>query len=139
MPSLLAALLDSVPDLQARLPALRFWVCTGEALPVDLYRRATELLPESVLYNLYGTSEVWDATWYDPIADPIDVASAPAIPIGRPIHNVQAYVLDGRLQPAPIGVPGELYIGGAGLARGYLQPAGSDGRALRPGSVQPAR
>src|SRR4029077_1851124 len=69
------------------------------------------------LYNLYGPTEAAvDSTWWDcPRHDP-----RPAVPIGRPIANAQAYILDAQPQPVPPGVPGELYIGGAGLARGYL-------------------
>jgi amino acid adenylation domain-containing protein len=116
VPSLLAALLDSVPDLAARLPRLTVWVSSGEALAPDLRQRFQERMPNSVLLNLYGTSEVFDATLYDP-----RLATAGAVvPIGRPIANVQTYVLDAQLRPVPIGVVGELYVGGVGLARGYL-------------------
>lgn len=117
VPSHLRALLDTHPDLRHRLPRLRFWVSTGESLPLDLYDRFQALMPHATLYNLYGTSEVWDATWYDPRCD-----GAPRwrVPVGRPIRNVQAYVLDRWRQPVPPGVAGELYVGGQGLARGYL-------------------
>src|SRR5207248_7108534 len=66
VPSLLRVLLDTYPDLQARVPALRFWVTSGEALPIDLLRRFQEQLPRSRLINLYGSTEVAaDVTWYD--------------------------------------------------------------------------
>jgi acyl carrier protein len=74
-------------------------------------------MPQSILINLYGSSEVSaDVTWYDTSKN----QSLSSIPIGRPISNMQVYVLDAHLQPVPIGVPGELCIGGDGLARGYL-------------------
>jgi aspartate racemase len=70
--------------------------------------------------NAYGLTENSIAvTTYDPAASPIDRA-VKSVPIGRPIGNVQVYVLDQYLQPAPINVPGELYVGGAGVGRGYL-------------------
>jgi len=117
VPSLLRALLDAYPDLQERLPTLTFWVSSGEALSRELAQRFRERMPRARLINLYGSSEVSaDVTCYDtrdwtPPAD---------VPIGRPIANSQIYLLDRHLQPVPIGVPGELYVGGAGLARGYL-------------------
>ena len=117
VPSLLRMMLDAYPDLQGRLPALRFWVTSGEAISVELWERFRQLLPGSVLYNLYGTSEVWDVTWYDPRRQQGPLWR---VPLGRPISNVQCYVLDSRLQPVPIGVAGELHVGGVGLARGYL-------------------
>jgi acyl-CoA synthetase (AMP-forming)/AMP-acid ligase II len=116
VPSLLVALLDLCPDLQERLPHLRFWVSSGEVLTPELFRRFQAQMPSAVLYNLYGTSEVWDATWFDPTRETVADGQTP---IGRPIFNVQTYVLDEQMQPVPIGVPGELYVGGDGLARGY--------------------
>jgi amino acid adenylation domain-containing protein len=117
VPSQLEQLLLTVPDLGERLPALRSWVLSGEALSAALHHRFTEVVPNATLYNLYGTSEVWDATWWDPAVDP---AGEGTVPIGRPIANVRAVVLDRWLQVVPVGVVGELCIGGVGLARGYL-------------------
>src|SRR5205814_4786390 len=70
--------------------------------------------------NLYGPTET---TIWSTVAA-VDERAAHDPPIGRPIANTQAYALDDRLRPAPIGVPGELYIAGAGLARGYLNRPG---------------
>ena len=117
VPSLLHMLLDSVHDLAGKLPKLCFWVSSGESLTLDLARRFKQALPEAKLYNLYGTSEVWDATWYD-LNDEID--NLASIPIGMPIANIKTYVLDRYYRPVPIGVPGELYVSGVGLAIGYL-------------------
>ena len=96
------------------------------------------------MWNMYGPTET---TIWSTVAAPATRATA-AVPIGRPIANTQVYVLDAGLEPAPVGVPGELYIGGAGVARGYLgrpeltaerfvpDPFGAGGRALyRTGDV----
>jgi amino acid adenylation domain-containing protein len=123
VPSLLRQLLDAVPDLATRAPRLRFWVLSGEPLPRALAARFHALAPDAALYNLYGTSEVWDATWHDGTHDGADTGQ---VPIGRPIANVQSYVLDRGLRPVPRGSLGELVIGGHGVARGYV--AGDDGR-----------
>jgi acyl-coenzyme A synthetase/AMP-(fatty) acid ligase len=70
-----------------------------------------------VLLNLYGASEVAaDSTWYDTR----EGQGRPCVPIGRPIANTEIYLLNRTLQPVPVGVPGELHVGGIGLARGYL-------------------
>jgi acyl-CoA synthetase (AMP-forming)/AMP-acid ligase II len=89
-------------------------LCGGEALPAEL---AKQLLERSEsLWNLYGPTEstIWSTLYR--------VKSVEGtVPIGRPIANTEIYILDGYLKPVPIGVPGELHIGGAGLARGYLK------------------
>jgi acyl-CoA synthetase (AMP-forming)/AMP-acid ligase II len=85
---------------------------------VELLEYFQRVMPDCVLFNLYGTSEVWDVTWYDPREH--SGASLRRVPIGRPISNMQVYVLDPHLQPVPVGVTGELFVGGVGLARGYL-------------------
>lgn len=119
VPSLLQALLDTLPNLQERLPSLRLWFTGGEALSSRLYQRFRTCLPHSRLINLYGASEASDdTTWYDTSLAP---SARERIPIGRPIANTQVYVLDASLQLVPVGVSGELYVGGAGLTRGYYK------------------
>jgi len=116
VPSLLRAAVENVERLAERLTALNYIVSSGEALPADLAEQCLRALPAVKLINIYGTSEFWDATWYDSGAG----AGARGIPLGRTLPNMRVYVLDEGLQPSPIGVPGDLYVGGAGLARGYL-------------------
>ncbi|PZW32709.1 amino acid adenylation domain-containing protein [Thermosporothrix hazakensis] len=91
-------------------------VCGGEALSNVHVRRALEVLsPETRIINGYGPTE----TTTFACCHPIHPSEIDDIPIGRPIGNTYVYVLDRQLQPVPVGVPGELYIGGDGLARGY--------------------
>jgi len=96
--------------------ALRWVCCGGEAMPPELPTQLFHVL-DVRFYNLYGPTEAAiDVTCWPCRRD----EDRPVIPIGRPIANVQVYVLDQHRQPVPVGVPGELYVGGAGLARGYL-------------------
>ena len=119
VPSLLGAMLESCPDLQEHLTHLRICVSSGESLPSELASHFKKALPGCTLLNLYGSSEVSaDVTWHPVSAEDLETAS---IPIGRPISNSQIYILDPSFQPAPIGVSGEIYIGGQNLARGYHQ------------------
>ena len=114
VPSMLHAFLAAVAD-ERPPPSLRLMICSGEALPAALVARAREWAPAVELHNLYGPTEasIEVTAWRcEPRADGL-------VPIGRPIHNTQIHVLDGNLRPVPIGVPGELFIGGVGLARGY--------------------
>ncbi|AVT40943.1 non-ribosomal peptide synthetase [Plantactinospora sp. BB1] len=106
-------------------PGLRIRLCGGERLPTDL---AGELLaPESTLWNVYGPTEatVWST------AGVVDGTAAP-ITIGAPIANTGLYVLDSRLAPTPVGVVGEIYLGGAGVARGYHGQPGLTAARFRP-------
>ena len=112
VPSALAGLLaDPSPTFAARRLVL-----AGEALPEPLVRRIRQSLPGTEIVNLYGPTEatVYATDW--PCAD--DEVLAP--PIGRPLPHTRAYLLDHWLRPVPAGVPGELYLSGAGVARGYL-------------------
>lgn len=117
VPSLLEAVLDTEPDLARRLPDLRLCVTSGEELTGPLARRFIAAMPGVELLNLYGSSEVAaDVTFH--IVTAAD-ARRGRIPIGRPIANNQVLILDGRMHPVPRGVPGTIFAGGAGLARGY--------------------
>ncbi len=98
-------------------------ICGGEALPVDL---AAQLLQKNArLWNLYGPTEttIWSAVRRVEGLEGEARTQEGVEPIGHPINNTQIYVLDRQLQPLPVGVPGEIYIGGDGLARGYLNRA----------------
>jgi amino acid adenylation domain-containing protein len=117
VPSLLRSLLESGENLAQRLPKLKLWTTSGEVLPFDVAEKFKAVMPDCTLLNIYGSSEVSaDATCHD-LALGVESST---IPIGCPIANTRVYILDRQLQPAPVGVPGELYIGGVVLARGYL-------------------
>ncbi|HEU4558161.1 MAG TPA: amino acid adenylation domain-containing protein, partial [Longimicrobium sp.] len=116
VPSMLQLLLEH-PEVEALCAGVEQVLCGGEALPGALLRRFRERLPHVVLHNLYGPSEA--ATALAALhCTPEEAWST--VPIGRPTGNVRVYVLDGAGGPVPVGVPGELYIGGVGVARGYL-------------------
>jgi amino acid adenylation domain-containing protein len=114
-PSLLRVLLTH-DDLQQRLPRLKYWSASGEALPLELARRFWHVMPHAILLNLYGSSEAAaDSIVYEVKSDP----ALTTMFIGRPIDNTHVYLVDAHGQPVPIGVPGQIYVGGDGLARGY--------------------
>jgi hypothetical protein len=118
VPSLLRALLDHAPNLGERLPKLRLWSLSGEALPWELAARFQKAFPGATLLNIYGSSEVAaDVTWHE-VTERAEEKTG-TVPIGRPISNTQVYVLDRYRNPVPVGVRGEIYVGGAGLALGY--------------------
>ncbi len=99
--------------------SLRDVICSGEALRYELQERFFARLPAR-LHNLYGPTEAAvDVTYWECQRD----GDQQIVPIGRPIANMQVYVLDEQMQPAPVGVAGELYLGGVGVGRGYLNRA----------------
>jgi len=113
--------LDSVLDAAALQPdlVLKRLMLGGEALTGALCRRLRAVLPTTVVINMYGPTEACiDATAYV-VPEDVD-GNLPVLPIGRPLANYRAYVLDSRLRPLPPGMDGELYLGGPGLARGYV-------------------
>jgi amino acid adenylation domain-containing protein len=141
VPSLLRAILQQIPHLttqnpahlsngtansavraiglEAQLESLRWLILTGEALSPQLCRQWFEICPTIPMMNAYGPTECSDDVTHYPLAAPpaVEVLN---LPIGRPVANTQLYILDPRLQPLPIGVTGELYVGGVGVGRGYL-------------------
>jgi acyl carrier protein len=122
VPSLLRALLDHAPNLKERVPRLKLWSCSGEALSGELARRFRQGFPQATLLNIYGSSEVAaDVTWHDVLEEEEDIGAT--VPIGKPISNTQMYVLDPHRNPVPVGVRGEIYVGGDGLALGYWNRA----------------
>jgi amino acid adenylation domain-containing protein len=117
VPSLLRTLLDHAPNLQHRLPDLKLWSCSGEILAADLAKRFHQACPQATLLNIYGSSEVAaDVTCHQ--VGERDLASFVAI--GKPISNTQIYLVDEFGEPAPIGIRGQIFVGGDNLARGYL-------------------
>ncbi|MEQ8997824.1 MAG: amino acid adenylation domain-containing protein [Coleofasciculus sp. B1-GNL1-01] len=114
VPSMLQLFLEE-PSLNA-CSSIKRVICSGETLSVDLQERFFARL-NAELHNLYGPTEAAiDVTFW--VCQP--GSKERIVPIGRPIANTQIYLLDQHLQPVPVGVPGELHIGGIGLARGYL-------------------
>jgi amino acid adenylation domain-containing protein len=103
------SVLATVPETE--LPCLRTLIVAGEACPAELARRWSSARR---MLNAYGPTEATVC------ATAGECDGQQSITIGRPIDNARVYIVDANLQPAPIGVPGELLIGGAGVARGYL-------------------
>lgn len=134
-------LVNGLSLLQTTLPAtVRLMVVGGEKASRSSYLTWCQHVGSQVRWlNSYGPTEATvTATVYDPIAAGFDPTKT-EIPIGRPLANTQTYILDRHLQPVPIGVAGELYIGGVGLSRGYLnRPELTDSKFIpHPFSSQP--
>jgi amino acid adenylation domain-containing protein len=115
VPSMLQAFLQHGPV--GSCSSVKRIICSGEALPVDAQQQVFAKLPQARLYNLYGPTEAAiDVTSWTCVDEGKD-----AVPIGKPIANLGCHILDGHLEPVPIGVLGELYLTGKGLARGYYR------------------
>ncbi|KAK1184567.1 amino acid adenylation domain-containing protein, partial [Streptomyces sp. NBS 14/10] len=115
VPSVVSTLLSSGGNIDAGTVVL-----AGEAITPHVANAIRAAVPGGLLANCYGPTEatVYSTSWFT------DDELTTALPIGHPVWNTQVYVLDATLQPVPVGVPGELYIAGAQLARGYLGRAG---------------
>jgi aspartate racemase len=114
--SLFNAIVDHAPEMLIHVGQL---LIGGEALSVRHVRRALAELPSTQIINGYGPTECTTFACCYPISAALE-ADQRSIPIGRPIGNTSIYLLDPLGQPVPIGVPGELHVGGMGLGRGYL-------------------
>ncbi|KFX94008.1 hypothetical protein O988_06516, partial [Pseudogymnoascus sp. VKM F-3808] len=117
-PTLLAAVLSRHSDIASDLPDLRTLWFNGEVVTTDLARRAMKALPKTRLLNCYSASETHEIACGD-IREIID-EEAPYCPVGHPMEPEHIYILDASGQKVDTGVPGELFVGGSLLARGYL-------------------
>jgi amino acid adenylation domain-containing protein len=142
VPSMLNAFLADAQEADddaraASCATVRHIVCSGEELPAALARRCLDALPRASLHNYYGPAEAaidvtaWQAT-------PGALAGRSRVPIGGPVSNVRMYVLDDQLRQVPVGVVGELYIGGVQLARGYHRRPALTAQRFRPDPFGPA-
>jgi surfactin family lipopeptide synthetase A len=127
VPSLYRQLLDEAKPEQ--FSSLGLAIVAGEECSKELVERHYRLLPRTVLFNEYGPTEatVWSSVYR---CEPRSRSTR--VPIGRPVANTQLYVLDSQLQPVPVGIPGELHIAGAGVARGYLKRPELNARVFIP-------
>ncbi|MGV5049108.1 non-ribosomal peptide synthase/polyketide synthase [Rhodococcus pyridinivorans] len=113
VPSMLAVF---ATEFAAECRSLRNVFASGEALPAATAQRVRELVPGVRVHNLYGPTEAAvDVTYHE-----VDDRDRTSVPIGRPVWNTRVLVLDSLLRPVPIGIVGELYLGGRQLARGYI-------------------
>jgi surfactin family lipopeptide synthetase A len=114
VPSLYKTILETAAD--GDLATLQLAIVAGEACPAELVAEHSTKAPNAALYNEYGPTEatVWSSVYKCDSHQALD-----RVPIGRPVANTQLYVLDSRMQVVPIGVRGELYVGGDGVAAGY--------------------
>ncbi len=124
VPALLQGLSDAAsevgPDVGPRLPKLRWVLPTGEALPPSVCRQWLARYPAIPLLNAYGPAECADDVAVHPILESPS-ADTTHMPIGHPIKGTRLHILNAWLEPVPPGVPGELYVAGVGVGRGYLQ------------------
>ena len=125
VPTVLRALLDAAAGEPARFDSVRLVLASGEVLRAADGAGVERVFgPEARLYNQYGPTECTMTSSYHPVPRGLGDGDRAALPIGRPIPNARIYLLDQRLLPVPAGSPGELYIGGEGVAIGYLDAPG---------------
>jgi len=116
LPSLHALMLEVAK--KSELSTLKVVIVAGEACAPELVERHLEVMPGTGLYNEYGPTE---ATVWSSVYECQESANHETVSIGRPIPNARIYILDEDMRVVPIGVAGEIYIGGAGVARGYYR------------------
>lgn len=135
LPSLYRVVLEGAESSQ--LKSLRTVILAGEACPIEVVNFHYTLLSKTHLFNEYGPTET--TVWSTVHSCPKTKSAIGSVSIGRPISNTQIYLLDRDFNLVPIGVPGELHIGGGGLARGYLQRPGITAERFIPNpfSVEP--
>ncbi len=119
VPAVLRHLIQYLDETGERLDFMRLLICGSDSWYVSEYRQFLRFCgPETRLINSFGLTEATiDSCFFEGSA--MDLSGEQVVPIGRPFANVRLYILDDHLQPVPVGVPGELFIGGLGVARGY--------------------
>ncbi|UFR00355.1 amino acid adenylation domain-containing protein [Streptomyces sp. Go40/10] len=138
VPSMLRIFLDD-PAAAGCAGPLRRIVCSGEALPPGLAARVQEVLPGVALHNLYGPTEAAiDVTAWT-VPEGLDPEAWARLPIGTPIAGARTYVLDERLRPVPPGLPGELFLGGLPVGRGYRGRPALTADRFPPDPFEPGR
>ena len=120
VPAVLRNLIQYLEESGQRLDFMKIVVCGSDSWYASEYEKFRQFCgPETRLINSFGITEATiDSCYFESATG--NLAGEQLVPIGRPFPNTQLYILDTSLQPVPIGVPGELHVGGAGLARGYL-------------------
>jgi amino acid adenylation domain-containing protein len=117
VPSYLEVVLTHLEQHPRRLPDLRCVSVTGEAVTTELIRRWFDVMPGVPLVNAYGLTETSDDTTHEVMTR---VPDGDRVPLGRPVNNVHAYVLDERLMPVPLGAAGVIAFSGVCVGRGYI-------------------
>jgi amino acid adenylation domain-containing protein/non-ribosomal peptide synthase protein (TIGR01720 family) len=134
VPAVLRALMEHLRSTGERLDFMRLLIAGSDIWPVTEYGEIRRLAgPETRCINSYGVAECTiDSSFFE--GECGTAAQATVVPVGRPFPNTRLYVLDRYLEPVPVGVAGELYIGGAGCARGYLNRPGPTAEKFVPDS-----
>ena len=117
---LLMEYVRTLPEAERALPALRWMMATGEAVSVDLVNDWLALFPSIPVVNAYGPTEAADDVIQGSIHEPLP-ADRKSVPIGKPLANLDVFIVDDRMRLVPPGVPGEICIGGIGVGEGYWQ------------------
>jgi amino acid adenylation domain-containing protein len=121
VPAVLRGLTAYAQENNKKLDFMRLLICSSDAWTMAEYRAVLALRGDKTrVINAYGVTEATiDSTYFEP--EHPEIQGNGFVPIGRPFPNTQAYVLDQHMEPSPIGFPGVLYLGGAGIGRGYLK------------------
>ncbi|KNH43968.1 non-ribosomal peptide synthetase [Pseudomonas lini] len=135
VPTMIRALLD-LARTDTQLSALRWLLPTGEALPPALAQAWLSRFTHVPLMNAYGPAECSDDVAFHPLTR-VPSEGGNAMPIGRPTANNHLYLVDAALRPVPVGVPGEICVGGVGVGRGYLNDLEKTRAAFVPHPFEP--
>lgn len=120
-PSLLVPFLDYIYEQNSKVKSLKTLIFGSDYFPIDDYKRIISRFDDMRIINGYGITETTnESSYFESDIDYFEETSRGYVPIGRPLPNTRYYILNKSMQPQPIGVFGELYIGGDGVSRGYL-------------------